>query len=260
MLGVGGRSNCGNRRSRRPECGGRREWVRAVSRGGGDAGDCRAFQEADAQHGDRRRRGAGRHRAVADRPATAAVLRHPPGPRLRRRRHADSAPGQGRHRHQPRPSDDAARQAADVGDDDEFARSSVTGLSGPVVVVVGEETFDAGRCRCTSASPRETSLIKTRRQAITRTDTQGCTPSLTYRHTHTHTHTHGPFSRTTRVSRYQKGKTNLDFTEARDSEWQWHQLRYMQVCTSLQTTDNHASTPLYCPSCRPANSVNALKA
>jgi len=26
------------------------------------------------------------------------------------------------------------------------------------------------------------------------------------------------------VSRYQKGKTNLDFTEARDSKWQWHQL------------------------------------
>jgi len=44
------------------------------------------------------------------------------------------------------------------------------------------------------------------------------------------------------VSRYQKGKTNLDFTEARDSEWQWHQLHHMQVCTSLQT-DNHASTP-----------------
>ena len=37
-----------------------------------------------------------------------------------------------------------------------------------------------------------------------------------------YTHTHlfnGPFSRTTRVNRYQKGKTNLDFTEARDSEW-----------------------------------------
>jgi len=45
------------------------------------------------------------------------------------------------------------------------------------------------------------------------------------------------------VSRYQKGKTNLDFTEARDSEWQWHQLGRVQVCTSLQT-DNHASTPL----------------
>ena len=48
-------------------------------------------------------------------------------------------------------------------------------------------------------------------------------------------------SRTTQVSRYQKGKINLDFTEAQDSEWQWHQLGHMQVCTSLQT-DNHAST------------------
>jgi len=53
---------------------------------------------------------------------------------------------------------------------------------------------------------------------------------------HTHTPFNGPLSRTTRV------KTNLDFTEARDSEWQWHQLGHMQVCTSLQT-DNHASTP-----------------
>jgi len=66
------------------------------------------------------------------------------------------------------------------------------------------------------------------------------------------------------VSQYQKGKTNLDFTEARDSEWQWHQLGRMQVCTSLQT-DNHASTQLLflqarCPSCRPTDSVKALKA
>jgi len=40
-------------------------------------------------------------------------------------------------------------------------------------------------------------------------------------------HTHpfnGIFSGTTQASRYQKGKTNLDFTEERDSEWQWHQL------------------------------------
>jgi len=71
-------------------------------------------------------------------------------------------------------------------------------------------------------------------------------------------------SETTRVSRYQKGKTNLDFTEARDSEWQWHPLGHMQVCTSLQT-DNHASSPLLsflqagCPSCRATNSVKALK-
>ena len=61
-----------------------------------------------------------------------------------------------------------------------------------------------------------------------------------YKHTHTHPF-NGPFSGTTQVGRYQKGKTNLDFTEARDSEWQWHQLGHMQVCTSLQT-DNHAST------------------
>jgi len=74
----------------------------------------------------------------------------------------------------------------------------------------------------------------------------------------------GLFSRTTWVSQYQKGKTDLDFTGARESEWQWHQLGHMQVCTSLQT-DNHASTPLSflqagCPSCRPTNSVKALKA
>jgi len=49
-------------------------------------------------------------------------------------------------------------------------------------------------------------------------------------------------SGTTRVSRYQKGKTTPDFTEARDGEWQWHQLGRMQVCTSLQA-DIHASTP-----------------
>ena len=54
--------------------------------------------------------------------------------------------------------------------------------------------------------------------------------------------THSPFSGTPRVSQYQKGKTNLDFTEARDIEWQWNQLDHMQVCTSLQA-DNHASAP-----------------
>jgi len=37
------------------------------------------------------------------------------------------------------------------------------------------------------------------------------------------------------VGRYKKDKTNLDFTEARDSEWQWHQLGLMQVRTLIQT-------------------------
>jgi len=78
----------------------------------------------------------------------------------------------------------------------------------------------------------------------------------------------GLFSRITWVGRYQKGKTNLDFTGARDSEWhewQWHQLGHMQVCTSLQT-DNHASSPSLCflqagcSSRRPTNSIKALKA
>jgi len=65
----------------------------------------------------------------------------------------------------------------------------------------------------------------------------------------------GPYSWTTRVSRYQKGKTNQDFTEARVSEWQWHQLGHMQVCISLQT-DNHAITPplSFLQAC-PTNSV-----
>ena len=80
------------------------------------------------------------------------------------------------------------------------------------------------------------------------------------------THTHpfnGPLSGTTRVSRYQKGETNLDLIWIllkQETEWQWHQLGHMQVCTSLKT-DNHTSTPPLsflqagCPSCRPTNSV-----
>jgi len=68
----------------------------------------------------------------------------------------------------------------------------------------------------------------------------------------------------TQVSQYQKGKTNLDFAEERDSEWQWHQLGRMQVCT-LRQTNNHASNPPLsflqagCPSCCPTDSVKALR-
>jgi len=65
------------------------------------------------------------------------------------------------------------------------------------------------------------------------------------------------------VSWYQKGKTNLDFTEARDSEWQWHQLGHMQGCISLQT-NNHASNPPLsflqagCPSCLQCQSTEGM--
>ena len=85
-----------------------------------------------------------------------------------------------------------------------------------------------------------------------------CDCSKTYIHTHPF---NGPLSGTTQVSRYQKGKTNLDFFEARDSEWQWHQLGHMQVCTLLQT-DNHASTPplvFYRPDALPAAQPTASK-
>jgi len=69
-----------------------------------------------------------------------------------------------------------------------------------------------------------------------------------FRHANTYIQQTHPFyglwtlSGITRVSRYQKGKTNLDFTEARDSEWQWHQLGHLQICT-LPEIDNHTNTP-----------------
>ena len=80
-----------------------------------------------------------------------------------------------------------------------------------------------------------------------------------------HTYIHpfnGPFSGTTQVSRYQKGETNLDFTEARDSEWQWHQLG-QSAPRSRQITmpaPHHCFLQAGCPSCHPTNSVKALKA
>ena len=124
-----------------------------------------------------------------------------------------------------------------------------------VVVLMGEcpcwwvdVMVDACVCRCCIWWPH-----------VVRSDCSGWmeywSPSCCEFCSNTHTHTfNGPSSGTTRVSRYQKGKTSLDFTGARDSEWQWHQLGHMQVCTSLQT-DNHASTPplsFYWPDALPA--------
>ena len=52
----------------------------------------------------------------------------------------------------------------------------------------------------------------------------------------------GLFSRTTWVSRHQKGKPFWILLEQEMTVWRWHQLDHMQIiCTSLQT-DNHAST------------------
>ena len=58
-------------------------------------------------------------------------------------------------------------------------------------------------------------------------------------------HTHpfnGPLSGTTQVSRYQKGKTNLDFTEARDlsgSGSSWHRQTYdYRLCCYIHYTNS----------------------
>ena len=77
-------------------------------------------------------------------------------------------------------------------------------------------------------------------------------------------HTHpfnGLWSRTTRVSRYQKGKTNVDFTEARDSEWQWHQLGICKSATHSRqiTTPAPHHSVFYRPDALPAAQPTASK-
>jgi len=63
--------------------------------------------------------------------------------------------------------------------------------------------------------------------------------------------------------RYQKGKTNLDFTEARDSEWQRHQM-YASLHLAPDRQPHQHPTTLFLqagrPFCRPTNSIKALKA
>ena len=86
-------------------------------------------------------------------------------------------------------------------------------------------------------------------------------PLCTHIHTHTHTFNSPFFQDYPGEPGTKKGKTNLDFTEARDSEWQRHHLGHMQVCISLQT-DNHASTPplsFYRPDALPAAQPTASK-
>ena len=90
----------------------------------------------------------------------------------------------------------------------------------------------------------------------------------TLRHQHkdniVNTHTHpfnGPFSGTTRVSRYQKGKTILDFTEARDSEWQWHQWAIWKSAPRSRqiTTPAPHHSVFYRPDALPATQPTASK-
>jgi len=95
---------------------------------------------------------------------------------------------------------------------------------------------------------------------------QICICSTSFCTTHAHTTVLQPswiLSGTTQVSRHQKGNTNLDLLEE-ETEWQWHQMGHMQIC-SLTKTHNHATIPpltflqARCPSCCPTNSVKAQK-
>jgi len=76
------------------------------------------------------------------------------------------------------------------------------------------------------------------------------------------THTHpfnGPLSRTARVSRHQKGKTNLDFNEARDSQWQWHQLDQSAPRSRQITMPAPHLSVFYRPDALPAAQPTASK-
>jgi len=69
------------------------------------------------------------------------------------------------------------------------------------------------------------------------------------------------FSGTTQVIRYQEGKTDLDFTEARDSDWQWHQLGICKSalrCRQITTPAPHHSV-FYMPDAVPAAQPTASK-
>jgi len=127
--------------------------------------------------------------------------------------------------------------------------------------VLGAGCSQPGGTVVSVAMDRPRTVQQQRRTAFT------CTFTVHFVVIHTHTHPfNGPLSGTTRVSRYEKGKTSLDFTEAGDSEWQWHQLGHMQKSAhrSRQITTpaphHHNFDVARCPSCCPTNSVKALKA
>ena len=93
----------------------------------------------------------------------------------------------------------------------------------------------------------------------------GCTTAI---QSHTHTHTHpfnGPFSGTTQVGRYQKGKTNLDLLKQETvsgSGISWAICKSAPNSRQITMPAPHHSSFLQagCPSCCPTNSVKALNA
>ena len=69
---------------------------------------------------------------------------------------------------------------------------------------------------------------------------------------------YGPFSGTTWVSQYQKGKTNLDFTEARDSGISWDICKSATRSRQITMPAPHHSV-LYRPDAVPAAQPTASK-
>jgi len=72
--------------------------------------------------------------------------------------------------------------------------------------------------------------------------TEWLSTSQSHTQTHTHTHTHpfnGPLSGTTKLSRYQKGKTNLDFTEARDSKFAFSKFAFSALTLLVGRQEGH---------------------
>jgi len=86
------------------------------------------------------------------------------------------------------------------------------------------------------------------------------TPTKPPRHlTHTHTHLTALCLGLPGCAGTRKVKPNLDFTEARDSEWQWHQLGHMQVCSRQITTPAPHHSVFYRPDALPATQPTVSK-
>ena len=114
---------------------------------------------------------------------------------------------------------------------------------------------------------REYSLTDIRYRSNTKIYTLKHNQNKLLQYTHTYTQPfNGPFSRTTWVGRYQKGKTNLDLTEARDGEWvavaSAGPYASLHLAPDIQPRQHSTTRFLQagCPSCHPTNSVKALKA
>jgi len=90
-----------------------------------------------------------------------------------------------------------------------------------------------------------------------------CVQHWTYIHTYIHTPILRPSWLCLGFHGWGGTRTNLDFTEARNNEWQWHQMDHTQICTSPQTDNLPSNPPLSflqagCPSCCSTNSIKAL--